>query len=112
MCSILTDTFVVIIIRSLKHIHVSLMMLFLGCWGTIQSTLCAYLIGELRLPESGVDWAYAAGLAVVALLNQVAMNLALQFEQASPVAVTRTMDFIFAFVLQFVAMGIIPDLFR
>ncbi len=99
-------------IRSLKHIHVSVMMLAMGIWGTIQSTLCAYLVGELKLPETGTDWVYAVILAGVAMLNQLAMNLALQYEQASPVAVTRTMDFIFAFILQFVILGVIPDFFR
>lgn len=88
------------------------MMLALGGWGTIQSTLCAYLVGELKLPETGTDWVYAVILAGVAMLNQLAMNLALQYEQASPVAVTRTMDFTFAFILQFVILGVIPDLFR
>ncbi|CAL8125743.1 unnamed protein product [Orchesella dallaii] len=110
--SVFLDTFVVCIIRYLKVVHVSVMMLFLGFWGTIQSVVCAYSIGELRMPESGTDWGLAIALAAIALINQVAMNLALQFEQAGPVSVTRTMDFIFAFMLQFIWMGIVPDLFR
>lgn len=90
----------------------TLIFLSVGCWGTLQSVVCAYAIGELRLPETGQDWALAGGIAAVGLINQVAMNLALQCEQANPVAVTRTMDFIFAFVLQFFVLGVVPDLFR
>lgn len=101
-----------VIVRSLKEIHVSVMMLFLGIWGSIQTGFLAYLIGELKLPENGTDWLLAMALATTAIINQGGMNLALQCEQASIVSLTRTMDFIFAFPLEFILIGVIPDLFR
>ena len=40
------------------------------------------------------------------------ITLALQYEEAGPIALCRTCDVIFSFVWQFAFLGIVPDLFR
>ncbi len=112
MASMLTATMVFVIIRYLKDVHVSLMTLFLGCWGTAQSIICSVVIGEFKLPQSLEHWLLAGALAGITLLGQVTMTLALQCEQAGSVAVVRTCDCLFAFLLQFVLLSTVPDLYR
>lgn len=105
-------TMVLIIIRYLKDVHVSLLTFVLGVWGTLLSVVCSLIIGEFKLPETLEHWVLAGALAGITLLGQVTMTLALQCEQAGSVAVVRTCDCLFAFLLQFLLFGTVPDWFR
>ncbi|ODN00885.1 Solute carrier family 35 member G1 [Orchesella cincta] len=109
--SVLTATMVFVIIRYLKDVHFSMLTLVLGCWGTVVSIIGSVIVGEFRLPQSLEHWALAVALAVITLLGQVLLTLALQCEQAGPVSLIRTADCLFAFVLQFVLLNTLPDLF-
>ncbi|CAL8125739.1 unnamed protein product [Orchesella dallaii] len=111
VASMLTATMVFVIIRYLKDVHVSVLTLVLGCWGTFVSIVGSVIVGEFRLPHSLEHWALAGALAVITLLGQILLTLALQCEQAGPVALIRTADCLFAFVLQFILLNTLPDMF-
>lgn len=97
MASMLSATMVFVIIRYLKDVHVSIMTFVLGCWGTLQSVVCSIIIGEFTLPQTVEHWGLAVALAVITLLGQVGLTLALQWEQAGE------KFFIFLYFLYFIS---------
>lgn len=51
----------------------------------------------------------AIALASLTFLGQTCITLAFKFEQAGTVSLCRTFDIVFAYVWQFVFLGVVPD---
>jgi drug/metabolite transporter (DMT)-like permease len=81
--------------------------------GIAQSAIMAYTLGHghLSVPTGLSDSLLTGGVALLSFIGQIAIILALKFEQAGPVSLLRSLDVIFGFLLQFAFLGVAPDLF-
>lgn len=64
---------------------------------------------EQEKKDLPMDLFYSIIASILSNTGQVLLNISLQYEEAIKIAITRTVDVFFAFVLQFVLLGIIPD---
>lgn len=100
-----------VLLRALKGIHFSVIMTNFGCFALVQCVLVTVLIGALCLPSCGMDRYLIVGLALFSFLGQILLTLALQMEQAGPVAIARSSDIVFAFIWQVLFFNEIPNKF-
>ncbi|KAJ3660860.1 hypothetical protein Zmor_005289 [Zophobas morio] len=98
-----------VLLRALKGIHFSVIMTNFGSFALCQCLLVTYLIGALCLPPCGLDRYLIVALALFSFLGQILLTLALQMEQAGPVAIARSSDIVFAFVWQVLFFNEIPN---
>jgi drug/metabolite transporter (DMT)-like permease len=107
--SMLLFSVVYIIMRYLRDIHYSIIILVYGIVATIECVFLAWNAGVLDIPHGSEEWALAAGLILFTFLGQTLFVISLQFEQAGPVALMQTTDVIFSFINQFVFLQVVPD---
>ncbi|KAJ8917275.1 hypothetical protein NQ315_002292 [Exocentrus adspersus] len=100
-----------VLLRALKGIHFSVIMTNFGSFALVQCLLVTVLIGAFCLPACGLDRYLIVALAVFSFLGQILLTLALQMEQAGPVAIARSSDIVFAFVWQVLFFDEIPNKF-
>ncbi|XP_021944944.2 solute carrier family 35 member G1 isoform X1 [Folsomia candida] len=101
-----------VLVRYLRTIHFSVMMTFFGVWGTMECGLLSVWYGDgVIFPEEMKDSVLALLLAVLSFISQGSLVLGLKFEQASMVAVFRTLDVLFGFVWQGLLLGVVPDVY-
>ncbi|XP_018570762.1 solute carrier family 35 member G1 [Anoplophora glabripennis] len=100
-----------VLLRALKGIHFSVIMTNFGCFALVQCVLVTILIGALCLPSCGIDRYLIVALALFSFLGQILLTLALQMEQAGPVAIARSSDIVFAFIWQVLFFDEIPNKF-
>lgn len=100
-----------VLLRALKSIHFSVIMTNFGSFALIQCVMVSYFIGALCLPPCGSDRYLIVALAVFSFLGQILLTLALQMEQAGPVAIARSSDIVFAFIWQVMFFNEIPNMF-
>ena len=84
----------------LQGIHYSVIMSTFGAFAVVQTLLSTWALGELCLPACGYDRYLMILLAVFSFAGQILLTMALQREQAGPVAIARSADVIFAFIWQ------------
>lgn len=89
-----------VLLRALKGIHFSVIMTNFGTIALVQCLFVTWLIGALCLPRCGTDRYLIVALAVFSFGGQILLTLALQLEQAGPVAIARSSDIVFAFIWQ------------
>ncbi|KAJ8953673.1 hypothetical protein NQ314_007280 [Rhamnusium bicolor] len=100
-----------VLLRALKGIHFSVIMMNFGSFALVQCLLVTVLIGALCLPACGIDRYLIVALALFSFLGQILLTLALQMEQAGPVAIARSSDIVFAFIWQVLFFDEIPNKF-
>lgn len=100
-----------VLLRALKGIHFSVIMTNFGSFALVQCLLVSVIIGALCLPPCGIDRYLIVALAVFSFLGQILLTLALQMEQAGPVAIARSSDIVFAFIWQVLFFNEIPNKF-
>jgi uncharacterized metal-binding protein len=89
------------------------MTLVFGIIGVGHAYIMAMTLGNgLNVPQGLNDYLLTFGVAGLSFVGQMSIVLALKFEQAGPVALIRSCDVIFGFLLQFVFLDVIPDLWR
>lgn len=112
--SLFCSSTMVIITRKIRHVHLSVMMMSFGLLGIIQSLAIIFIFGEGRIivPDNVEEALLTAGVALFSFLGQTSYILGIKLEKAGPVAVVKSCDVIFSFLLQFVFLGVAPDLFR
>ena len=71
-----------------------------GAFAVVQTLLSTWVLGELCLPACGHDRYLMVLLAIFSFAGQILLTMALQREQAGPVAIARSADVIFAFIWQ------------
>ncbi|CAG9830679.1 unnamed protein product [Diabrotica balteata] len=100
-----------VLLRALKGIHFSVIMTNFGAFAFIQCLLVTVLLGALCLPSCGLDRYLIVALAVFSFLGQILLTVALQMEQAGPVAIARSSDIVFAFIWQVMFFNEVPNRF-
>jgi len=106
-------TFNIILIRYLNNLHFSVVTLSFGLWGSFLSIVASFItLGEIQFPATCTEGFILFAIAVCSFLHQFLLTLALQWEQAGPVALAKTSDCVFAFILQYFVLGVVPDIFR
>ncbi|VEN46646.1 unnamed protein product [Callosobruchus maculatus] len=98
-----------VLLRALKGIHFSVIMVNFGAFALCQCLLVTVIIGALCLPPCGLDRYLIVALAFFSFLGQILLTLALQMEQAGPVAIARSSDIVFAFMWQVLFFNEIPN---
>lgn len=98
-----------VLLRALKGLHFSVIMTNFGSFALIQTTLISWAIGTLCLPRCGTDRLLVVALALSSFAGQILLTLALQIEQAGPVAIARSTDIVFAFFWQVLFFNEIPN---
>lgn len=102
---------VYVLLRALKGLHFSVIMSNFGTFGLLQTILITYMIGGLCMPRCGVDRLLVVALALFSFGGQILLTMALQFEQAGPVAIARSADIVFAFIWEIVFFKETPNIF-
>lgn len=98
-----------VLLRALKGIHFSVIMTNFGSFALVQCLLVTYIIGGLCMPPCGFDRYLIVALALFSFLGQILLTVALQIEQAGPVAIARSSDIVFAFIWQVMFFNEIPN---
>ncbi|XP_043521928.1 solute carrier family 35 member G1-like isoform X2 [Frieseomelitta varia] len=78
-------------------------------FGANAYVLLRALKGALCLPRCGTDRLLVVALALFSFGGQILLTLALQMEQAGPVAIARSADIVFAFFWQVLFFNEIPN---
>ncbi|XP_021959979.1 solute carrier family 35 member G1 isoform X2 [Folsomia candida] len=109
--SLFCSALIVIITRKIREVHFALMICVFGIIGVAQAAIMAHTLGHghLDVPTQLEDLLLTVGVATFSFFGQSAIVLALKFEQAGPVALLRSCDVIFGFILQFLVLHIVPD---
>lgn len=102
---------VYILLRALKGLHFSVIMTNFGSFALVQTLLVTYLLGTLCIPKCGIDRILIVALAFFSFGGQILLTLALQLEQAGPVAIARSADIVFAFIWQIVFFKEVPNIY-
>lgn len=102
---------VYILLRALKGLHFSVIMTNFGSFALVQTLLVTYLLGTLCIPKCGIDRILIVALAFFSFGGQILLTLALQLEQAGPVAIARSADIVFAFIWQIIFFKEIPNIY-
>ncbi|ODN00873.1 Solute carrier family 35 member G1 [Orchesella cincta] len=110
--SMLAATLSLVVLRYLRGVHVAVVTLAFGFWGTLLSFACSVAIERFDVPQTNEDWILIVCLAVAAFFSQTAITLAMKYEHAGAVVIVGTCDTIFAFILQYFLLGESPDIFR
>lgn len=98
-----------VLLRALKGLHFSVIMTNFGAFAIIYTTIVTGSLGVLCWPQCGMDRLLVLALAIFSFLGQILLTLALQIEQAGPVAIARSADIVFAFVWQVMFFKEVPN---
>jgi len=110
--AMLTVTLSLVVLRYLRGVHVSVVTLAFGFWGTILSLGCSATVERFDIPETTKDWVLMCCLALAAFFSQTAIALAMKYEHAGAVVIVSTCDTIMSFGLQYFILGDKPDIYR
>ncbi|CAG2104795.1 unnamed protein product, partial [Medioppia subpectinata] len=102
---------VFIFIRQLKDVHYSIIMFNFGWISIILTLIMTAIVNGFSMPKTLFEWGLSLSLGLLSFSGQALMTLALQSEQAGPVAVVReSTDIILSFVFDITLFHIIPDI--
>jgi len=91
----------IVIMRKCKDCHFSVVILQFSFWSLVISTTILFFGGKPAVPENSVEqWILIVLVAVFGLSGQILVAIALTYEGAGRVAVTRSMDIVVAYGLQ------------
>jgi len=95
----------IVLIRKCKDVHFSVVVLHYSVWSLKMALVLVLLHGPLSsggplLEATPLQWGMAVLVGVTGLIGQVLLARALHLEGAGKVAVARSIDIVFAFVLQ------------
>jgi len=98
-----------VLLRALKGLHFSVIMTNFGSFALVQTLLVTWALGALCIPRCGLDRLLVVALALFSFGGQILLTLALQLEQAGPVAIARSADIVFAFIWQVLFFQEVPN---
>ncbi|XP_045147299.1 solute carrier family 35 member G1 [Echinops telfairi] len=86
---------------------------FLSIWyyvilGLLECVIILCALGEWSLPHCGLDRLFLILIGLFGLGGQVFLTKAIQIEKAGLVALTKTMDVVFAFIFQIIFFNDVP----
>ncbi|XP_019358151.1 PREDICTED: solute carrier family 35 member G1 [Gavialis gangeticus] len=99
-----------VILRKMgKSVHYFLSIWYYAVIGLIECIIALSIIDEWSLPHCGTDRLLLILIGILGLGGQIFLTKALQIEKAGPVAIMKTMDVVFAFILQILFLNHIPS---
>lgn len=98
-----------VLLRALKGLHFSVIMTNFGAFALCYTILITWYLGVLCWPQCGTDRLLVIALAIFSFLGQILLTIALQIEQAGPVAIARSADIVFAFIWQVMFFKEVPN---
>lgn len=96
-------------LRALKGIHYSVIMSNFGAFGLLYTVIISWFMNVLCMPYCNSDRWLVIALGVFSFLGQILLTIALQLEEAGPVAIARSADIVFAFIWQMLFFREIPN---
>lgn len=102
---------VYILLRALKNLHFSVIMVTFATYSIIQTTSMAWATGNLCWPKCGTERILIIALSIFSFSGQMLLTIAAQLEEAGLVAIARTVDVVFAFVWQIIFFNEVPNIF-
>lgn len=100
-----------VLLRALKGLHFSVIMTNFGAFALVYTLIVCYYLGALCWPLCGSDRLLVIALALFSFGGQILLTLALQYEQAGPVAIARSADIVFAFIWQIMFFKETPNVY-
>ncbi|XP_055667665.1 solute carrier family 35 member G1 [Falco peregrinus] len=91
-----------------KSVHYFLSIWYYAVIGLIGCVIALFVLNEWRLPYCGKDRVLLILIGLLGLGGQIFLTKALQIEKAGPVAIMKTMDVVFAFILQILFLNHLP----
>ncbi|KAM9065662.1 solute carrier family 35 member G1 [Sarcophilus harrisii] len=91
-----------------KSVHYFLNIWYYVVIGLLESIIVLFVVDEWHLPHCGLDRLFLVLIGLFGLGGQIFLTKAVQVEKAGPVAIMKTMDVVFAFVLQIIFLNKIP----
>lgn len=111
LLSTIFGAMVFILLRLLKNLHFSVIMMCFGAYTILQTSTMAWATGKLCWPKCGSERILAITLGIFSFSGQMLLTIAAQLEEAGLVAIARTVDVVFAFLWQIIFFGEIPNIF-
>ncbi|CAG7786816.1 unnamed protein product [Allacma fusca] len=109
-CAMLINAFMFIVMRKLRQVHFTLMLVSFGLWGLAESLIIGGSMGVLQLPSNLQELLLTFGvMPATVFMGQISLVLALKFENAGPVSLLRTCDVVLSFLWQYIFLNVIPD---
>jgi len=105
-------TIMIISLKFLETVYHGLISLCLSLWGVTQCLVLSLILEVLQIPQETSEIFLIIATAVLYFVGQALLTLALQVEDAGPVALVRTCEVVFAFMWQFLFLDVIPDVYR
>uniref|UniRef100_T1J654 1-acyl-sn-glycerol-3-phosphate acyltransferase n=1 Tax=Strigamia maritima TaxID=126957 RepID=T1J654_STRMM len=102
---------VYILLRHLKGIHYSVIMLTFSTIAIVLSSISTVVFGHVCWPPCGMERVLIILIAVFSFGGQVLLTKSLQLEQAGSVAIYRTADIVFAFIWQIIFFNEVPNIY-
>ncbi|XP_042719300.1 LOW QUALITY PROTEIN: solute carrier family 35 member G1 [Lagopus leucura] len=109
IASTVSAALTIVILRKVgKSVHYFLSIWYYAVIGLIGCVIALFVMNEWRLPYCGKDRVFLILIGILGLGGQIFLTKALQIEKAGPVAIMRTMDVVFAFILQILFLNHLP----
>lgn len=102
---------VYILLRALKNLHFSVIMVYFATYSILQTSTMAWATGNLCWPKCGTERLLVIALGLFSFSGQMLLTIAAQLEEAGLVAIARTVDVVFAFMWQIIFFNEIPNIF-
>ncbi|XP_006820227.1 solute carrier family 35 member G1-like [Saccoglossus kowalevskii] len=97
-------------IRKLENrMHTLAVLFYISVSGIVITVTPLYFMDAFSLPASLNEWMYVGVVVICGMLGQVCMITSLQLEKAIYVAIIRTMDIVFAYILEYIWLGNQPE---
>ncbi|KAL2302961.1 hypothetical protein Nmel_010415, partial [Mimus melanotis] len=109
VASTLSAASTIVILRKVgKSVHYFLSIWYYAVIGLVGCVIALFVLNEWRLPHCGRDRVFLILIGLLGLGGQIFLTKALQIEKAGPVSIMRTMDVVFAFILQVLFLNHLP----
>lgn len=109
IASTLSAASTIVILRKVgKSVHFFLSIWYYAVIGLIGCLIALFVLNEWHLPHCGRDRVFLILIGLLGLGGQIFLTKALQIEKAGPVSIMRTMDVVFAFILQVLFLNHLP----
>ncbi|KAK9499071.1 hypothetical protein O3M35_003584 [Rhynocoris fuscipes] len=100
-----------ILLRVLKGLHFSVIMINFGTFALIETLCISWFLGVLCLPQCGLERLLILALGIFSFGGQILLTISLQLEQAGPVSIARSADIVFAFIWQVLFFKEVPNIY-
>ncbi|XP_062832243.1 solute carrier family 35 member G1 [Anolis carolinensis] len=91
-----------------KSVHYFLSIWYYAVIGLIVCLIALFAMDVWALPNCGIERLLLILIGLLGLAGQIFITKALQIENAGPVAIMKTMDVVFAFILQMLFLDQLP----